>query len=125
MRVTEWCTIDARSQSIPMKLSQIASALDARLENGSPDTEISGLNGIEHAGPGSAAMSSPSVLKSRSADLKADTTRAAAPDRPSHDFDMKPLPDPEVKWYGGSHTTASTLSASIAAMTSRQSPSRI
>src|ERR1017187_978285 len=52
MRVTEWCTIDARSQSIPMKLSQIASALDARLENGSPDTEISGLNGIEHAGPG-------------------------------------------------------------------------
>ena len=35
-----------------MKLSQIASALDARLENGSPDTEISGLNGIEQAGPG-------------------------------------------------------------------------
>src|SRR5579863_5735659 len=35
-----------------MKLSQIASALDARLENGSPDAEISGLNGIEQAGPG-------------------------------------------------------------------------
>ncbi len=35
-----------------MKLSQIASALDARIENGSPDTEISGLNGIERAGPG-------------------------------------------------------------------------
>jgi UDP-3-O-[3-hydroxymyristoyl] glucosamine N-acyltransferase len=35
-----------------MKLSQIASALHARLENGSPDTEITGLNGIEHAGPG-------------------------------------------------------------------------
>ncbi len=35
-----------------MKLSQIASALDARVENGSPDTEISGLNGIEQAGPG-------------------------------------------------------------------------
>ena len=35
-----------------MKLSQIASALDARIENGSPDTEISGLNGIEQAGPG-------------------------------------------------------------------------
>jgi UDP-3-O-[3-hydroxymyristoyl] glucosamine N-acyltransferase len=35
-----------------MKLSQIASALDTRLENGSPDTEITGLNGIEHAGPG-------------------------------------------------------------------------
>jgi UDP-3-O-[3-hydroxymyristoyl] glucosamine N-acyltransferase len=35
-----------------MKLSQIASALDARLENGSPETEITGLNGIEHAGAG-------------------------------------------------------------------------
>src|SRR6266702_6511508 len=35
-----------------MKLSAIASALDARLDNGSPDTEIAGLNGIEQAGPG-------------------------------------------------------------------------
>lgn len=35
-----------------MKLSQIASALDLRLENGSPDTEITRLNGIEHAEPG-------------------------------------------------------------------------
>src|SRR5580692_4480457 len=40
------------SHSSTMKLSQIASALNARLENGSPDTEISGLNGIEQAGPG-------------------------------------------------------------------------
>ena len=35
-----------------MKLSAIASALNARLENGSPDTEITGLNGIEQAGRG-------------------------------------------------------------------------
>jgi UDP-3-O-[3-hydroxymyristoyl] glucosamine N-acyltransferase len=35
-----------------MKLAKIASALDARLENGSPDTEITGLNGIEQAGSG-------------------------------------------------------------------------
>jgi UDP-3-O-[3-hydroxymyristoyl] glucosamine N-acyltransferase len=35
-----------------MKLSAIAAALNARLENGSPDTEITGLNGIERAGPG-------------------------------------------------------------------------
>jgi UDP-3-O-[3-hydroxymyristoyl] glucosamine N-acyltransferase len=35
-----------------MKLAEIASALDARLENGLPDTEITGLNGIEQAGPG-------------------------------------------------------------------------
>ena len=34
-----------------MKLSQIASALNARLDNGPPDTEITGLNGIEQAGP--------------------------------------------------------------------------
>jgi UDP-3-O-[3-hydroxymyristoyl] glucosamine N-acyltransferase len=36
----------------PMKLSAIASALNARLENGSPDTEITGLNGIEQAAAG-------------------------------------------------------------------------
>jgi UDP-3-O-[3-hydroxymyristoyl] glucosamine N-acyltransferase len=35
-----------------MKLSAIASALDLRLENGSPATEITGVNGIEQAGPG-------------------------------------------------------------------------
>ena len=35
-----------------MKLSAIAAALHARLENGSPDTEITGINGIEQAGPG-------------------------------------------------------------------------
>jgi UDP-3-O-[3-hydroxymyristoyl] glucosamine N-acyltransferase len=35
-----------------MKLAQIASALDARLENGSPETEITGVAGIEEAGPG-------------------------------------------------------------------------
>jgi UDP-3-O-[3-hydroxymyristoyl] glucosamine N-acyltransferase len=34
-----------------MKLAQIASALNARLENGTPGTEITGLNGIEQAGP--------------------------------------------------------------------------
>src|SRR6476661_709880 len=37
---------------MPMKLSAIASALDARLENSSTDIEIKGLNGIEEAGPG-------------------------------------------------------------------------
>jgi UDP-3-O-[3-hydroxymyristoyl] glucosamine N-acyltransferase len=35
-----------------MKLSQIAEALGANLENASPDTEISGVAGIEHAAPG-------------------------------------------------------------------------
>jgi len=35
-----------------MKLSAIAAVLNLRLENGSPDTEITSLNGIEQAGPG-------------------------------------------------------------------------
>lgn len=35
-----------------MKLSAIAAALHARLENGSPETEITGLNAIDQAGPG-------------------------------------------------------------------------
>lgn len=35
-----------------MKLAEIASRLDARLENGSPDLEITGVAGIEEAGEG-------------------------------------------------------------------------
>jgi UDP-3-O-[3-hydroxymyristoyl] glucosamine N-acyltransferase len=35
-----------------MKLSALASALDLRLEKGSPETEITGINGIEQSGPG-------------------------------------------------------------------------
>jgi UDP-3-O-[3-hydroxymyristoyl] glucosamine N-acyltransferase len=35
-----------------MKLSAIAKALNARPENASPDEEITGVAGIEHAGPG-------------------------------------------------------------------------
>jgi len=35
-----------------MKLGKVASALGVRLENGSPDTEITGIAGIEEAGPG-------------------------------------------------------------------------
>jgi len=56
-----------------MKLSAIAAALDARLENGSPDTEINGLNGIEQAGPGELTfVSNPKYAAA------ARTTKAAA-----------------------------------------------
>jgi UDP-3-O-[3-hydroxymyristoyl] glucosamine N-acyltransferase len=56
-----------------MKLSAIASALDVRLENGSPETEISGLNGIEQAEPGELTfVSNPKYAAS------ARTTRASA-----------------------------------------------
>lgn len=41
------------SRELPhMKLAKIAEALDAQIENVSPDTEISGVAGIEEAGPG-------------------------------------------------------------------------
>jgi len=56
-----------------MKLSAIASALEVRLENGSPDTEIHGLNGIEQAGPGEITfVSNPKYAAA------ARTTRASA-----------------------------------------------
>jgi UDP-3-O-[3-hydroxymyristoyl] glucosamine N-acyltransferase len=56
-----------------MKLSAIASALHARLENGSPETEISGLNGIEQARPGELTfVSNPKYAAA------ARTTKAAA-----------------------------------------------
>lgn len=56
-----------------MKLSAIASVLDLHLENGSPDTEITGLNGIEQAGPGELTfVSNPKYASA------ARTTRASA-----------------------------------------------
>jgi len=41
-----------RCRPVLMKLSQIAYSLGARLENGAPETEISGIAGIEEAGAG-------------------------------------------------------------------------
>ena len=56
-----------------MKLSAIASALGVRLENGSPETEIKSLNGIEEAGPGELTfVSNPKYAGA------ARTTRASA-----------------------------------------------
>lgn len=56
-----------------MKLSTIAAALEVRLENGSPETEISGLNGIAQAGPGELTfVSNPKYAGA------ARTTRASA-----------------------------------------------
>jgi UDP-3-O-[3-hydroxymyristoyl] glucosamine N-acyltransferase len=45
-------TVSPAVAGITMKLAQIAATLGARLENGSPDTEITGVAGIEEAGPG-------------------------------------------------------------------------
>jgi len=56
-----------------MKLSQISEALGTNLENASPDTEISGVAGIEHAGPGQITF-----LANPKYTAAAKTTRAAA-----------------------------------------------
>ena len=56
-----------------MKLSQISEAVGARIENGSPDTEISGIASIETAGPGQLTF----VANARYA-AAARTTRASA-----------------------------------------------
>jgi len=56
-----------------MKLSAIAAALGLRLDGGSPDTEITGLNGIDRAGPGELTfVSNPKYAGA------AKTTRASA-----------------------------------------------
>ena len=56
-----------------MKLSEIASRLGARLENGSPDTEISGVAGIEEAGAHQLTF-----IANRKYAAAARTTRASA-----------------------------------------------
>lgn len=56
-----------------MKLSDIASAINARLENASPDTEISGVSGIERAVPGQLTF-----LHNPKYAAAAKTTRASA-----------------------------------------------
>jgi len=56
-----------------MKLAEIASRLEARLENGSPDTEITGVAGIDEAGPGQITF----VANPKYA-AAAKTTKAAA-----------------------------------------------
>jgi UDP-3-O-[3-hydroxymyristoyl] glucosamine N-acyltransferase len=56
-----------------MRLGQIASALGATLENGSPDTEITGVAGIEEAGSGQLTF-----LANRKYAAAARTTKASA-----------------------------------------------
>ena len=56
-----------------MKLGQIASTLGARLEHGSPETEVTGVAGIEEAGPGQITF----VANPKYA-AAAHTTKAAA-----------------------------------------------
>src|SRR5437762_12339575 len=56
-----------------MKLADIASTLNSRLENGSPDLEITGVAGIEDAGAGHITF-----LANPKYAAKARTTKASA-----------------------------------------------
>ncbi len=56
-----------------MKLADIASSLNSRLENGSPDLEITGVAGIEDAGVGQITF-----LANPNYAAKARTTKASA-----------------------------------------------
>ena len=56
-----------------MKLSEISKAVGAALENGSPEVEITGVAGIEQAGPGQLTF-----VSNRKYALAARTTRASA-----------------------------------------------
>src|SRR5262252_7556065 len=56
-----------------MKLSEISKAVGAALENGSSEVEITGVAGIEQAGPGQLTF-----VSNRKYTLAARTTRASA-----------------------------------------------
>lgn len=74
-----------------MKLSLIASALNARLENGPPDAEITGLNGIEQAGPSELTF----VANPKYAAAARHTKAAAV--IVAHDFPAIPAPTLRVE----------------------------
>jgi len=65
-----------------MKISKLASALDANLENVSPDAEISGVAGIEEAGPGQITFVANPKYASAARTTKA-TAVIVAPDFPA------------------------------------------
>jgi len=58
---------------IPMKLFDISKAVNARLENASPDTEITGVAGVEQANPGQLTF-----ISNPKYNVAAKTTKAAA-----------------------------------------------
>ncbi|MBV9339517.1 MAG: UDP-3-O-(3-hydroxymyristoyl)glucosamine N-acyltransferase [Acidobacteria bacterium] len=66
-----------------MKLSTISSALGTRIENGSPETEITGIAGIEAAGPGQLTFLSNSKYSSAARSSQAEAVIVAE--------DMPPL----------------------------------
>jgi UDP-3-O-[3-hydroxymyristoyl] glucosamine N-acyltransferase len=80
-----------------MKLADIATALNARIDNASPDTEITAVAGIEHAGPGQLTfVSNPKY------NAAAKTTKASAvivsEDFPALSTGMLRCQNPYLAW---------------------------
>ena len=89
-----------------MKLSQIALAVNARLENGSPDFEITGVNGIEQAEPGEITFVSNPKYAARARNTKASAVIVAE--------DFPPIPagrKPDVERVDKQINFASTVEA--------------
>src|SRR5712692_10094670 len=80
-----------------MKLTDIATALHARVENGSPDIDITGVAGIEQAGPGQLTF----VANAKYA-AAAKTTKASAvivaEDFPATPSAMLRSKNPNIAW---------------------------
>jgi UDP-3-O-[3-hydroxymyristoyl] glucosamine N-acyltransferase len=81
----------------PMKLAEIASALSARIENGSADIEIVGLNGIEQAGPGELTFVSNSKYAAAARSTKASAV-IVAEDFPAISTAMLRAEDPYLSF---------------------------
>ncbi|MGA2020963.1 MAG: LpxD N-terminal domain-containing protein, partial [Candidatus Sulfotelmatobacter sp.] len=80
-----------------MKLAEIASALGARIENGSSDIEIVGLNGIEQAGPGELTFVSNSKYAAAARSTKASAV-IVAEDFPAISTAMLRVRDPYLSF---------------------------
>ncbi len=80
-----------------MKLSDIANALDARLDNASPETEITGVAGIEQASPGQLTFVSNPKYNAAAKSTKASAV-IVAENFPAIDTGMLRSKNPYLAW---------------------------
>ena len=80
-----------------MKLSAIAQALNATLENAEPDTEITGVSGIEHASPGQLTFVSNPKYNAAAKTTKASAV-IVAEDFPALSTGMLRSKNPYLAW---------------------------
>src|SRR5208283_1193413 len=80
-----------------MKLSDIAKALDARIDNVPPETEITGVAGIERAGPGQLTFVSNPKYNAAARTTKASAV-IVAEDFPAISTGMLRCQNPYLAW---------------------------